>query len=65
MDGAAAPIPLSHTVNHLTGEDAILGLLVVSVRGDLDFPALDQVGDPTKGIAHVVVPFTSGNTPRP
>ena len=42
----------------LTDEDAVLSHLVVSVRRDLDFPALDEVCDSTKGIAHVVLPFT-------
>ncbi|MBI4505288.1 MAG: hypothetical protein HY691_07115, partial [Chloroflexi bacterium] len=45
------------TVNHFTGEDTVLSHLVVSVRGDLDFPALHEVRNPTKVIAHVVAPF--------
>src|SRR6266508_3265029 len=56
--GSPQPECGRHVVNHLTREDAILSHLVVSVRGDLGFAALDEDGDPTKGMAHIVVPFT-------
>ncbi len=42
----------SDTVDHLTGEDTVLRHLIVSVRGDQNLAALDEVEDPTKRVAH-------------
>ncbi len=47
-----------HTVEYLIGEDAILRHLVITVRGDCNFPAVDEAGDAAKKFGHVRVPFS-------
>jgi hypothetical protein len=47
------------TVKYLTRQDTVLSHLVVSVRGDPNLSAADEVGDPAKGIAHLVIASVS------
>jgi len=55
----------SDAVDHLTGKDTVLSHLVVSVRGDPNLASTDEVDDPTKRIAHLVIASASSCVTSP
>jgi len=49
----------SDTVDHLTGKDTVFRHLVVTMRGDPNLTAMDEVDDPPKRSAHLVASASS------
>src|SRR2546425_7761325 len=49
------------TIDHLTGKDTVLGDLIVAVRGDPNLAGSNEIDDPNKRLAHLLVAsVTSG-----